>query len=90
MHALGLATNASTYLPMLLTVAARAEKSSEVARLAIVPDGGHVACDRAPAPTLPRIIGAAPALVIAAVLLEPPAGTLPVNPPLTAPDGERL
>jgi hypothetical protein len=30
MYALGLATNASTYLPLLLTVAARAEKSSRI------------------------------------------------------------
>src|SRR6186997_598140 len=61
-----------------------------VARLAMLPDRGHVARDRPPAPDLPRIVRRTPAHVVAAVPLEPAAGILGPEPSLPSPLGERL
>jgi len=62
----------------------------EVAGSAVVPNGGHVPHDRAPASNLPGVVGASPADVVAAISLKPPARILPVNPAVATPDGERL
>ena len=62
----------------------------EVAPFAVVPNGGHVPRDRAPASNLTGVVGASPADVVAAIPLKPPARILPVNPAVATPDGERL
>src|SRR6476469_9407028 len=61
-----------------------------IAGLAVLPDGGDVPRDGAPAPDLPRIVRAPAAPVVAAVPLEPAAGILAAHPAVAPPHGERL
>ena len=49
-----------------------------------------MAPDGAPAPDLPRVVGAPPAHVVTAVPLEPPARILRTDPAVSPPRGERL
>ena len=62
----------------------------EIARLAVLPNRRHVSGDRTPASNLPGVVGGSAAHVVAAIPLEPPAWILLVDPPVAAPDAERL
>src|SRR3954468_10178425 len=62
----------------------------EIARIAVLANRRHVPRNRPPSPNLPRIVGASPAQVVAAVPLKPPAWILRMDPAVATPDCKRL
>src|SRR5687768_3576677 len=64
--------------------------AEEVAAHAVFPDLREVACHRAPAFDLARVVGTAPADVVTAVPLEPAARILVVDPAFLPPFRKRL
>src|SRR5687767_14176352 len=62
----------------------------DISGLAVLADGGHMTPNGAPPANLPRVVGAAPAQVVAAVPLEPAARILGTDPAVPPPRGERL